>query len=50
MTRVQRVAATWLTGAALAAGALTWAGEATLRAFAVPNPPVNLQAAVAGAP
>ena len=48
MTRVQRVAATWLTGAALAAGALTWAGEAALRAFAVPAPPVNLRAAVSG--
>lgn len=48
MTRATRFAAVWLAGAALAAGLITWAGEAVLGAFAVPAPPTNLAAAVSG--
>lgn len=47
-TRIQRQALAWLAGAALTAVGLTMAGEAALRAFAVPAPPANLAAAVAG--
>ncbi len=48
MSRVQRFALAWLSMAALAAGVITWAGEAALDAFAVPSPPVNLTAVVTG--
>ncbi|MFN7980107.1 MAG: hypothetical protein U0P30_18380 [Vicinamibacterales bacterium] len=38
MTRPQRVALVWLTGAALAALVMTLAGQAALSAIAVPAP------------
>lgn len=38
MTRTQRSALTWLTGAVLAAVVITWAGDAALSALAVPAP------------
>jgi hypothetical protein len=38
MTRTQRLALAWLTGAALVAVVMTLAGEAALGAMAVPAP------------